>query len=676
MADHDGDHESPQEWGQVPDVDNTKEHHGENIQQANDSHAANCTQNAGVSVPLEQAEMDAKKLAMRINAKENRIASLEASLRTTKDEIAVLSMKVIVSQGLLDAAEIRRAATAAEASKAKAAVQALLDAAPQYDADIAAAKANTSRLLDKFRPKFAQWVEEFHRDACNSLIYPIPGNPFDGNEDDEDIDIESEAGSQQLSTPAKTDDAVLESSGMIQRLNNPMYLTDRNFSRGTLCLMMNRDYTKVVDVAEQALSGISLANRADDLVTSGKANNHLAARDLVALEVVKEGKNIPSVRSHVGLTDVKMMEKILAKASTGRILKEVVKAYGDGVLAVLPIAEFLKFTRTQQMDNVPTDKLSALVDLVNPRLHAQLAKFLHGIVALLDKYLDYSSSKICLKAYGADVGKMFEADIGAFRQQLNLPTTSASPLSEFIDIEPAALWELLASTSGFDINTDQALGWKDFAKSGFVIRDPRVVLGEAFGRHYVFNEDGVVFNDTGFGIDTMRFAIQLFTTNDSSIHQSATLFTDGREGKVVDVEAAMSGENEGRSLLCFVLTKKGWVFVLVQKDGNGEQQLMEAYVIAHVEQDTHPDEQPGAMAVAALSLENVELVPVHVPQPQEHASGIHAFCHWLAFQHCGYYWIGNLDDSCVREIRHMLLRRITATFVDTVNHEETEKWME
>lgn len=141
----------------------------------------------------------------------------------------------------------------------------------------------------------------------------------------------------------------------------------------------------------------------------------MSAMGKVAAEFMNEYK--AKQMTPLKTTDAKLKKKILATASTGRVIKEIVEYYGHGILIVLPLAEFFNFSRKQRADSIPKGKLQALVELVSDQNNALMVKFLKVLVGLLKRWIDYSSFNFSLIATKVGGAKQSMAEVEEIRER-------------------------------------------------------------------------------------------------------------------------------------------------------------------------------------------------------------------------------------------------------------------
>lgn len=667
--------------------------------------------------------------------------TLSALVRRVKDEeLQVNAAKdgVIVARNLLMQAEDKeRAAKGSltmakeEESKGRQLVELQLEKTKEkekeiaevptveaYDKELKTKQQDLSTRIDNGVPAFRAWMDEFFDHESSDLLRQPPYHLFMAKKDEKkntkkdgiNNDNESEASDQ--SEPPKEASSFREAIGMAQRLNSPMYMTERavsfvynkyidakrgqshekgspmpldykNVSGGTLFLMLDDKCDRLTSAPEQVLLAVVLSSRLDDRTAEiqqadvSKKTNMLTARGQAAGEFVKEyksGRVEPLTK-----TDEKLKRKIMSTASTGRLFKKIVDYYGHGILVVLPLAELFNFSRKQRTDNIPKGTVEALVEIVVSNQHnKRLIEFLKDLVKILRPWLDYSNFKFDYKIDKINDIKDFMAAIGELRERLNLPATSAIPFAQRtgIDINPVGRWEMLASVSGWDPTHEGSVVCKDREGKLLTVKEPNLILAHIFGTTFsIVNKVLVVHEQTDFAPATMAFLIRILRIKNSTDSLCIVRTIDARNGRRIDIQTDGSIAHSINAAIFVVLTPGGWVVVHARKPKAGPHPFTKAWVLSYpLGDDPRADDWSGPAAVQALLPDDNDVKVHYIPddRPQDYCSGIHALCNALTVDSLGHNWLIMLTEARVVNLRHTLLHIVSTTLIRGFKDEEAQ----
>lgn len=696
-------HKLIQAWMDLNNAKYEKEHHNETLSAALNELKETSDRKVNKTAQIKDLKRKADQQKKQTEAKRAKVTDLNNQLLRAKTDVHESLHLEQANDASKDRAETEhKLLSQAEADKQES-VRAIERKGLNYEGNIKAKANKIDAETSEVKEALSIWSDTFFQKKSGALLYPTPKGLFLADNGDGHKDDESEVGSlSELANP-KADDTFKEASGMIQRINNPMYLIDRvvdimagkftdaqlgqalppgtpvpfdgsTISGGKLCFMMDEKLDRLADAPTHILLAVVLSRRLDETAeemvntAAGTPITELAARGKVALEFVKEYK--AELATPRKVDDTKLKKKILATASTGRLFKDIVDYHGRGILIVLPLAEFFNFTRKQRADNIPKGKLQALIEIVNNQDNALMLKTFKLLVTLLQGWIDYSTLNFSLVANKLNDKEQFMAEIKELRERLNLPLTPCVPFSREIDIKPVDRWELLASISGWNDARDTPLVvFPDDSICSMRVPNPCAILGEILGQRYAYHRNNfTVEYATDIPVDTMRFLVRLLFMYPlkESQHQSSVSVLDCR-GKCLFDANAIAMEAGGAQVYFVMRLRKGWVLVWLLKGEDGE--ISEAVVFAHGCETCPPKELRKAVSDLDLD-ETIKPVYVNVPQPQENASGIHALCHVMALRSCGHHWVNELSDNNVMGIRHALLRATTMAFISASKAED------
>lgn len=651
---------------------------------------------------------DYKEAEDQLKSQKKRARESDLAVTAKKAKLEEAKQAVTEAQGLLNEAnkEVAESTTKMEnldaSRKAKAEEERkIIEKEPTYDAVIAKQEAKNNEMTLKLQDTFGKWSNTYLQTVSGSLFYPTPRAPF-GSEDEA-----GKSGGSQTGSPApqknarKGVDAAREAFGMVQRLNNPVYLVNRlenvmeaKFSDAMgvapvqpldrdkitghdLCFMLEADGNQFSGAPAQVFLAVLLKQRLDekttqllvDATTSGAPITLNAATGQAAKEFIHMWKAKAQASTKVGTSDEKLRKKIMASANTGSIFKGVVDYYGYMILIILPLAEFFTYDRRQKTDSLSKGKTRALAELVDNNRHEYLAKFLKVLVSLLKRWVVFSGVNSHLIAGKVNEREQFLKELQEIREQYNLPTSSHAPFSWSVKMKPVDHWELTASTSGWDLartaelkvvlNGDQQHPTKV---------NPQRILCDIFGQEYSFVKDNfTVSHATDLSKATMTFLLRLLRPETQSGFVQFFV-VDCRDGKkfTYDVKNLFADQT-----VCALLLDDGWVVTWLLRP-KAAIVSWTVVVLAYADQSGGAGTPIADKALQCLELKghgDLETVKISVPQPQEDSSGIHALCHMLAIRNRYHHWITQLTDDHVMDIRHALLRATTMAFTRAADTE-------
>lgn len=431
--------------------------------------------------------------------------------------------------------------------------------------------------------------------------------------------------------------------------------------------MLDAGGDRISSGPEQILVSLLLSQRLDEranellgAVSNPPANNN-AALGQAAREFVPQWRASAQTSIKVGDKDEKLRKKILASANTGRIFKDVIDHYGHHILLVLPIAEFFNYNRKQRTDNLNKAKTKALVQLVDHRRHEFLAKFLKVLVSLVKNWVTFTKVKPSLILNKVHDQKQFMEQVREIREQFKIPIDAVSSFSWNIALRPLDHWEFTASIAGWDLSRTLELTIPAIDASHSV--NTQEILSDLMGRRIVYHSQSFeYFSTLDISAATMKVLCGLLPITTPDEHVDACVIEGDVSGTSQRIDAKSMNK---RKTVCLVRLADVWVVVLLWKAEAGNGPFNKATVFTHAGHNG-ADTQSATQAVQFLGLDNladVKVLHVNVPMPSTSTSGIHAICHTTAIRSGRGYWLTDLSDDHIRDIRHALLRFTSMAFI-------------